>query len=175
MTQLSTTLSSITPEALHALRQQGQAIDLLDVRTPGEYAAVHAEGARSIPLNQLDANRVKSERAAGIDVTYVICKSGGRSRVACQQLQNAGVNVVNVDGGTDAWVRAGLPVVRGQSCAVFRRGVQIVGLLLALAGAVLAVVIGPWFFVLAVGGLVVSMTMGGCPFSACAPNKSERP
>jgi rhodanese-related sulfurtransferase len=41
----------------------------------------------------------------------VICHVGGRSVVAAEALLRAGVDAVNVDGGMDAWERAGLPVV----------------------------------------------------------------
>lgn len=45
---------------------------------------------------------------------YVICKAGGRSRSACELLTSAGMtNIINVDGGTDAWIAAGLPVEHG--------------------------------------------------------------
>ena len=46
---------------------------------------------------------------------YFICKSGGRSAKAVEKMIAAGfTNVVSVDGGTDAWTAAGLPVERGK-------------------------------------------------------------
>jgi rhodanese-related sulfurtransferase len=107
-------IASITPRALYGLKQQGRAIDLIDVRTAQEYQNVHAEGARLIPLDQLTPDAVRAGRPSSDDrPIYVICKSGGRSMAACQQLTSAGLrNVVNVSGGTTAWEKAGLPVVR---------------------------------------------------------------
>lgn len=86
---------------------------LIDVRTPAEFSALHAQGAHNIPLNQLDPAAVHAELAAGEPV-FCICRSGMRSGVAIAKLHAAGVpNVVNIAGGIDAWVRAGLPVSRG--------------------------------------------------------------
>ncbi len=50
----------------------------------------------------------------GGDAVYVICQAGHRSLMACEMLSKAGVNVVNVDGGTLAWEKAGLPIERDQ-------------------------------------------------------------
>jgi rhodanese-related sulfurtransferase len=110
---LTMAIASITVQEVAALRQQGQAADLLDVRTPAEYQAVHAEGARLVPLQTLTYDAAIAERPAPAEPLYVICKSGGRSLQACTKLAAGGLNAVNVAGGTDAWVAAGLPVVRG--------------------------------------------------------------
>ncbi len=81
-------------------------INLIDVRTPAEYAIVHAAGAVNIPLDELDASKV-----AHLDPTepvYLICKSGARAAKAIHKLHAAGYrNLLNVHGGTDAWVAAG--------------------------------------------------------------------
>ena len=45
---------------------------------------------------------------------YFICHLGGRSAAACMMFTAAGYsNVVNIEGGTDAWLAAGLPTERG--------------------------------------------------------------
>jgi rhodanese-related sulfurtransferase len=86
---------------------------LIDVRTPAEFSAVHAQGSHNIPLAHLDPASVHAEVAPGESV-FCICRSGMRSGVAIAKLHAAGVpNVVNIAGGIDAWVRAGLPVSRG--------------------------------------------------------------
>src|SRR5688572_21957752 len=93
-------------------RRQGVPMRIIDVRTPAEFHRVHAQGAELFPLGRLDAAEF-----AGVEPTtplYVICKSGSRAAVACERLRKAGlVNVRSVEGGTDAWERAGLAVVRG--------------------------------------------------------------
>jgi rhodanese-related sulfurtransferase len=91
---------------------------ILDVRGPGEYAAAHARGAVSIPLPQL------AERAGELDLrrpTAVICASGYRSSAACGLLRRAGfTEVVNVAGGTNAWVAANLPTDAAPAAAPAR-------------------------------------------------------
>ncbi|MDK7180636.1 rhodanese-like domain-containing protein [Corynebacterium riegelii] len=87
-----------------------QGIQLIDVREPEEYATVHATGAVSIPLSELVARTEEIDPDRDI---YVICHAGGRSLQAAEYLENAlgWDNVINVAGGTSAWVEAGLPTV----------------------------------------------------------------
>jgi rhodanese-related sulfurtransferase len=81
---------------------------IVDVRRGGEFASAHVPGARNIPLNELEqqAPSLRGERLA------VICAGGYRSSAATSLLQRAGVEaLLNVTGGTSAWVAAGLPTV----------------------------------------------------------------
>ena len=70
----------------------------------------------------------------------MICQMGGRSKQACEKFHAAGfANVVNVEGGTAAWVEAGLPVVRGNKKMIsLDRQVRIAVGLLVLVGSILA-------------------------------------
>jgi rhodanese-related sulfurtransferase len=93
-----------------SMSQQGAL--LLDVREPDEYSAVHAANARLIPLGQVGM-RLKELEAWKDKPVAVICRSGRRSAQAVAILQEAGfTQVVNVQGGTNAWVQAGLEVIR---------------------------------------------------------------
>lgn len=83
---------------------------LVDVRTVDEYEAGHVPGARSVPLPTVPENIGAFE---GDGPVYVICKVGGRSMSACAYLIDHGVDVVNVAGGTDAWITAGRDVTSG--------------------------------------------------------------
>lgn len=131
------TIQSITPRELAERKQRGESINLIDVRTPVEYREVHAEIARNVPLDQLNPTDV----LAGHDTEeplYVICRSGNRASKACEAIAAAGFhNVVNVEGGIQAWDAAGLPVVRGKKAISLERQVRIVAGLLALTGALL--------------------------------------
>lgn len=87
---------------------------LLDVREPAEYAAVHAANAQLMPLGQVGM-RLHELDAYKDKPVAVICRSGRRSAQAVAMLQEAGfTQVVNVQGGTSAWVEAGLDVVAQQ-------------------------------------------------------------
>lgn len=81
---------------------------LIDVRELDEYAAVRAEGAVNIPLSEFVARTDEIDPERDI---YLICKSGGRSAQAGEYLEQARGwdNVINVAGGTTAWVEQGLP------------------------------------------------------------------
>ena len=105
------TISNIQTRDLAALAAN-QTIDLIDVRTAGEFETVHAQNAKNFPLDSLSPADVVRQRVGSADQPiYVICKSGGRSMKACEQFVGQGIdNVVNVTGGTDAWVANGLPV-----------------------------------------------------------------
>ena len=129
-------------------REQGNGeVDLIDVRMPTEYREVHAEGAVNIPLDSLDPKEVAETLVNGLGKPiYVICKSGNRSTKATQKFLDAGVNnVVNVDGGTTAWIDAGLPVKRGKKAVSLERQVRILAGFLALLGAVLGFFVHPHF------------------------------
>ena len=80
---------------------------LLDVRERDEWAAGHAPGALHIPLGALHPDAVP----AGASVMCV-CRSGRRSGEATSILRAAGIDAVNVTGGMNAWLAAGLPVIR---------------------------------------------------------------
>jgi len=126
-------------------KQARENVDLIDVRMPTEYREVHADGAVNVPLDSLDPKAVSAGGDSGKPI-YVICKSGNRSSKAVQKLVDAGVtNVVNVEGGTTAWVVAGLPVVRGKKAISLERQVRIAAGFLALLGAVLGYFVHPYF------------------------------
>ncbi|CAN5683463.1 rhodanese-like domain-containing protein [soil metagenome] len=83
---------------------------VLDVRRPAEHTSGHVPGAISEPLSNLE------ERVSVLDLdpsklTAVICAGGYRSSAATSILQRHGfAHLLNVIGGTSAWVEAGYPV-----------------------------------------------------------------
>jgi rhodanese-related sulfurtransferase len=81
---------------------------VVDVRTPGEFAAGHVPGAVNVPMDQIEA-RAGTLAPAGEEVV-LICAVGGRSAAAAEALARKGFRTVNVAGGTDAWVASGFPV-----------------------------------------------------------------
>ena len=141
-------VATISPRELADIRSSGKSVELLDVRTPVEFREVHADIAHNMPLDRLDARTLMSERNGSGEPIYVICRSGGRGNQACEKLFAAGLNVVNVEGGTLAWEAAGLPVIRGKKAISLERQVRIVAGFLVLAGAVLAIAVHPYFVAL---------------------------
>lgn len=88
------------------LVDSGQVL-LLDVREDHEWAAGHAPQAVHVPLGRLDPAAVPTDRPV-----LAVCRLGGRSEHAAQELAACGVDVRNVDGGMQAWAAVGLPLVR---------------------------------------------------------------
>jgi rhodanese-related sulfurtransferase len=136
--------ATISPSELARLRAAGQPVQLIDVRTPAEFQEVHVDFARNVPLDQLQPEALMPGGSG--EALYVICRSGNRGKQACQKLQAVGLDVVNVEGGTLAWEAAGLPLVHGARKAIsLERQVRIAAGFLVLVGAVLAMVVHPYF------------------------------
>jgi rhodanese-related sulfurtransferase len=143
------TVKTISAAELLALRNEGKTVELLDVRTPAEFRELHAERARSVPLDRLDPRAIMDAREGNAEPLYVICQSGSRAKQACERFGAAGFhNVVVVEGGTPAWEKAGGPVVRGKKTISLERQVRIAAGFLVLLGVVLALTIDPWFVLL---------------------------
>lgn len=83
---------------------------------------------------------------------------GGRSAKACQRLIDAGIkNVINVTGGTDAWIQSGYEVARtGRKVIALDRQVRITAGALVVTGIVLAAVLEPVWIGLAIAGAIGS-------------------
>ena len=81
---------------------------LVDVREPWEYDQQRIPGAVLIPMAEVPARLAEFPADR---VIYVHCKMGGRSARVVEYLRSKGLErTVNVAGGLDAWVEAGLPV-----------------------------------------------------------------
>ncbi|MDQ2648086.1 MAG: rhodanese-like domain-containing protein [Actinomycetota bacterium] len=93
---------------LASLREQGVA--LIDVREDDEYQDARVPGAQHIPLGQVP-DRIAEVPTEG--TVYVICARGGRSAKAVEHYRAAGIDAVNVAGGTLAWIDAGHPTDGG--------------------------------------------------------------
>lgn len=138
-------VSTITPRQLFELKESGKPVELIDVRTPIEYREVHVTFARNVPLDRLDANSLGTDRGSA-ESLYVICRSGSRGRQACEKLLAAGrAHVVNVEGGTQAWDEAGLPVTRGKKAISLERQVRIAAGSLVVVGSVLGAFVSPYW------------------------------
>jgi rhodanese-related sulfurtransferase len=149
------------------LKSAGQPVELIDVRTPAEFRAVRAEFASNLPLDALDPDRLRQSRSAdGGGPLYLICGSGVRSRKACEKLAAAGFSqLVNVEGGTSAWVEAGLPVVRGKKAVSLERQVRIAAGLLVVIGVALGWWVHPGWYLLSAlvgAGLVFAGVTDTC-------------
>ncbi|MCP0887126.1 rhodanese-like domain-containing protein [Ligilactobacillus sp. WILCCON 0076] len=76
-------------------------LTVIDVRESDEFAFGHIPHATNLPLSELAE---KYQSLAKDKEYYVVCQSGSRSAYACQFLSSNGFNVVNINGGTSAWL-----------------------------------------------------------------------
>lgn len=120
-------------------------VTLIDVRTPVEFQEVHLEIAKNIPLDRLDPNAAMQGSNKEQPI-YVICRSGGRGKQACEKFIAAGFpNTVNVEGGTMACLDTRISLVHGKKAMSLERQVRIAAGSLVLTGVVLSWFVHPAF------------------------------
>ncbi|WP_249009167.1 rhodanese-like domain-containing protein [Conexibacter sp. DBS9H8] len=82
-------------------------VQLIDVRTPHEFAAGHIPAAVPVPLQELAASITEIDRERPV---ILVCRSGGRSAMATEALRQAGFDAHNLLGGMLDWTAAGLAI-----------------------------------------------------------------
>jgi hydroxyacylglutathione hydrolase len=101
-------IQQISVDDLSELLNTQKNLQVIDVRQPVEYRDGHVPSAVNAPLARVD------ERAPEFDPnrrTAVICAGGFRSSAATSILERLGFKkLLNVLGGTGAWIKAGYPV-----------------------------------------------------------------
>lgn len=89
-------------------------VQLVDVRTPQEYAEGHINGALNINVQSDDFKDMTQRNLSKDSTVLVYCRSGRRSLDAAEILTSFGYKVVNLKGGIIEWKENGLPVVSEQ-------------------------------------------------------------
>lgn len=143
-------MQTIAPHDLEQLRQAGQPLRVIDVRTPAEHAQIHIPGVELMPLDRLDPARLRASGCAADTPLYLVCRGGGRATEAAKRLEENGFHECHVlTGGTLAWEEAGLPVTRGPGKVIpLERQVRIAAGSLVLTGVLLAHFVHPAFIFL---------------------------
>ena len=129
--------------------KNGEKIHLVDVRTPGEFNAVHAEGAFLCPLDALIPRQLAQQ--LGLSSTApaaLLCAAGNRAKKASEKFLAEGIPYcIVVEGGTQAWEAAGLSVIKGKGVISIDRQVRIGAGSLILTGVLLGYFIhAGWYF-----------------------------
>ncbi len=85
---------------------------IIDVRTPGEFAGGHIDGAINIDFR--NANFASHISKLDGSKEYLIhCRSGGRSTRSLTTFKDAGFShILHMDGGMIGWNKSGLPTVK---------------------------------------------------------------
>lgn len=146
-------MSNEIPAAIQAAEvaelERSAGIKLLDVRSPAEFEAVHIPGSYNVPLDRLLEHR---QELRGLEQPMVlVCRSGARARQAELLLREIGLWQLSVlDGGLQAWERAGLELVRGRQRWSLERQVRAIAGSLVLLGTLGSLLIWPPLIFLAV-------------------------
>jgi rhodanese-related sulfurtransferase len=91
------------------LAELGRDVRLIDVREDFEFEAGHVGHAVNLPMSIVGDHLDEFQPGP----VYVICKTGGRSQRVCELAAGQGHTVVNIAGGTVAWMDSGYDTVGG--------------------------------------------------------------
>jgi len=169
---MSTGVQQASPREVQQWLRSGTAI-LVDVREPDEHAREKIAGARLVPLSRFDPQQA----AAGImpgQKLVLHCRSGKRSSDACRMaasLGDAGVLIVNMSGGIEAWKKDALPIdvnTKVSGISVMRQVQMVIGLSV-LAGSALTWFVDPRFIAVPAffgAGLTFAGASGTCALAS---------
>lgn len=99
----------LTVEDLAQRIARGNVGTLVDVRERGEMEQGTLAGAINLPYREI---RTRETLQSLVEPVVVFCNSGNRSSAAASLLERLGLRVMNVIGGTSAWMEAGLPLAK---------------------------------------------------------------
>lgn len=157
-------LQTISADRAKQLLDQGAA--LVDIRERDEYARERIAGAHQLALSNLDEMDLAVAKSQPV-IFY--CRSGARTRTNSLRLAaktGTGCEAYCMEGGLDAWKRAGLPVVSDPRYPIdLQRQVQICAGGIAFFGTLLGLLFSPWFLAVPLfigAGLMFAGISGFC-------------
>jgi rhodanese-related sulfurtransferase len=111
-------VENLSPHAAAELAAREPAL-LIDVREEREWVTGRIDGSRLVPLDQF---RADPEAVLARDVPIIfICARGVRSMTAAKLAERLGYDrLYNLEGGTLAWARDGLPLVTSIAAGAVR-------------------------------------------------------
>jgi rhodanese-related sulfurtransferase len=151
-------LHKLSPQQVRERLDAGRAV-LVDIREADEFARSHIMGAQSQPLSTWEKAHLSVDPDADVIFT---CRSGMRTAGACDRLAaRVRGEAFVLDGGLDAWAKAGLPVATNADAPMeIMRQVQIAAGSLVLIGVLLGFLVSPAWFGLA-GFVGAGLTFAG--------------
>jgi rhodanese-related sulfurtransferase len=156
--------TTIDAAELRRLIATGHPVRLLDVRTPGEYAAGHIDGAVNIPLDQLRPVASQLDDPL-LGTLVVICQGGTRAANACEVLAEAGHRGPTLlAGGMNSWHTAGGPSKQLHGKWSLERQVRFVAGLIVLISIIVSLAWPPARFLAGMvgAGLVFASVTNTC-------------
>jgi rhodanese-related sulfurtransferase len=152
------------------LTNQPADAQVIDVRSPSEFAAGHIPGAINIPMDQIES---RLDDLAPTRPIILVCQMGKRARMTAGLLEPCHLQLSVLEGGTKAWMQAGLPVVQSvRSRWSLERQVRLgTGLIVLTASALALAWNSHWLFLAAFIG--AGLTFAGltdiCPMAELLP------
>jgi rhodanese-related sulfurtransferase len=165
-TTMNASVAEIDPRDAQTALSRGECV-LVDVREADEHARERIAGSVLLPLSALTPQQVN---ALGANRVAIHCKSGRRGADAvarCAGLAAAGITVVHVRGGIEAWKAAGLPTIVDTArprISVMQQTQIVIGTCV-FAGTALGFLVHPGFLAIPAfmgAGLVFAGTTGFC-------------
>lgn len=157
-------LPTISPTEARRLISEGAT--LVDIREADEHAREKIPGAHHLPLSKLDEAELALHEGKPV---IFHCRSGARTQGQAPRLAAKAGDACQafvLEGGLDAWKRAGLPVATDRRKPLeLQRQVQIGAGSFVLLGTLLGLFASPWFFAIpafAGVGLIVAGVTGFC-------------
>lgn len=99
----------VTPKDLFAAMQAGKEPLIVDVRTADEFADLRLGDVGNIPVTESERFAKMLDKETPV---LMVCNSAYRSSIAVGLAERAGFReAASLDGGLDAWLAAGLPVL----------------------------------------------------------------
>lgn len=96
-------MTFVTPEQIKVRLQNGENLNLVDVREPHENAEFNI-GGLLLPLGKIQTMQVEDIEDLKDQEVICYCRSGQRSMNACMMLETFGFNnVINLTGGMLGW------------------------------------------------------------------------
>ena len=93
------------PHELKKRLEQGEDIELLDIREQDEFDAGNTvEKAQNIPMGKVFVKAMKGELSKDKQI-ITICKTGGRCEIVARELQDKGYKIEHLEGGLDEYFR----------------------------------------------------------------------
>lgn len=156
-------IPTITLAQLSERNRRGQ---LIDVRSPSEFAAGHIPGATNIPMDQIEG---RLDDLPPDSPLILVCQKGQRAEMTAHLLAPCKREIAVLQGGTDAWIEAGRPVVTNAKTRwSLERQVRCAAGLLVIVSLVLSRWVAPLWILLAVLvglGLILAGLTDLCPMA----------
>ena len=138
---------------------------LIDVRSPSEFASGHIPGAINIPMDQIESRLSDLSRGPIV----LICQMGKRAQMTADILGPCRLDLTVLEGGTAAWLQQGFPVVQSVKTRwSLERQVRLGAGLIVLTASILALTTNLRWLALA-GFVGAGLTFAGltdiCPMA----------